>query len=240
MQRELKSLWRSLRLSKSVRCVVVTGAGDRAFCTGIDRGDIGQVDEIGDRASGYGSTRIHFDDPGHNVGPKSCDLWVPVIAAVNGIACGGAFYILGEVEFAIASETATFFDPHVSWGLTAGFEPIHLLQKVPFQEAMRIALMGSHERVSAKRALAAGLVSEVVPADELRDRAAWIADAIASAPQLPVQATVRAMWAARELPRTQALAAASSYVAIGNDRSAMLEAQAEFKAGKRIEWRLRD
>ena len=49
--------------------------------------------------SGRASTPFMFDDPGENLGPKSNDLWKPVIAAVNGIACGGAFYMLGEVDF---------------------------------------------------------------------------------------------------------------------------------------------
>ena len=53
-----------------------------------------------------------YDDPGRDVGPKQRDCWKPVIAAVQGMACGGAFYLLGEVEFIIAAEEATFFDPH--------------------------------------------------------------------------------------------------------------------------------
>ena len=59
-----------------------------------------------------------YDDPGRDVGPKTCDLWKPVIAAVHGMACGGAFYLLGEVEFIIAADNAVFFDPHVTYGMT--------------------------------------------------------------------------------------------------------------------------
>ena len=111
-----------------------------------------------------------FDDPGDEIGPKSCDLWKPVIAAVNGIACGGAFYMLGEVEFIIAADHATFFDPHVTYGMTPVFEPIHVMQKMPFHEIMRISLLGNHERMSAQRAYQIGLVSEVVAADARRAR----------------------------------------------------------------------
>ena len=105
-----------------------------------------------------------FNDPGDNIGPKSCDLWKPVIAAVNGMACGGAFYMLGETEFIIAAEHATFFDPHVTYGMVAAFEPIHMLQKLPFGEIMRISLLGNYERMSAARAHQIGMVCEVVPA----------------------------------------------------------------------------
>ena len=141
MQRELHALWRGLRRHDDVRCVVLTGAGEKAFCTGIDRME--QMGDEGDDTTdpdvvGSGSTPFMFNDPGDNIGPKSSDLWKPVIAAVNGIACGGAFYMLGEVEFIIAAEHATFFDPHVTYGMTAAFEPIQMLSKMPFQEIMRM------------------------------------------------------------------------------------------------------
>ena len=54
---------------------------------------------------------------------KSNDLWKPVVAAVNGMACGGAFYLLGEVDIVIAAEHATFFDPHVTFGMTSAYQP---------------------------------------------------------------------------------------------------------------------
>ena len=160
MQAELKDLWRSLRHHDAVRCVVLTGSGEKAFCTGIDReeamGAWEAPDDIGTTSAipggGSSETPFHFDDPGENIGPKTNDLWKPVIAAVNGMACGGAFYMLGEVEFIIASEHATFFDPHTTFGMTACFESMHMLQKMPFHEIMRLALLGSSERMSAERA----------------------------------------------------------------------------------------
>jgi enoyl-CoA hydratase/carnithine racemase len=223
-----------------VRVVVLTGAGDQAFCTGIDR-----TETMGDGASSDGrivgsrSTPFHFDDPGRNIGPKSCDLWKPVIAAVNGMACGGAFYMLGEVEFLIAADHATFFDPHVTYGMTAAFEPLHLLQKMPFGEIMRLSLLGGHERLSAERAHQIGLVSEVVPAAELRDAAARAATAIASAPPLAVQGTVRAIWSGLEHTRSQALASAYAYVGLGTDAESIRQGQQAFASGARPRWRLR-
>ncbi|HLW17684.1 MAG TPA: hypothetical protein VKV69_10045, partial [Actinomycetota bacterium] len=77
----------------------------KAFCTGIDR-----TETMGDEfppASGKtvgspSATPFMFDDPGKNIGPRSNDFWKPVIAAVHGMACGGASYILGEVDIIIA------------------------------------------------------------------------------------------------------------------------------------------
>ena len=176
MQRELRDLWRWLRRHDDVRVIVLTGAGDKAFCTGIDRsealadgprpGRSAGSPAIGDDAItiGSGTTPFMFDDPGDNLGPKSNDLWKPVIAAVNGIACGGAFYMLGEVDFMIAADTATFFDPHLTFNMAASFEPLQMTGRMPFGDLVRLTLLGSEERMSADRALQIGLVTEVVPA----------------------------------------------------------------------------
>jgi enoyl-CoA hydratase/carnithine racemase len=242
MQRELHDLWRGLRRYDPVRCIVLTGAGDTAFCTGIDRLEQmgGDVDESTDpEVVGSGSTPFMFNDPGDNIGPKSCDLWKPVIAAVNGMACGGAFYMLGEVEFIIAAEHATFFDPHVTYGMAAAFEPMHMSGVMPFGEIMRLTLLGNYERLSAQRAYEIGLVSEVVPKEQLHDAAAWAANAVASQPQLAIQGTVRAIWAARELGQRQAVRLGYAYVGLGTDQSSIAEGQKVFESGKRLDWKLR-
>ena len=243
MQQELRDTWRSLRRNVEVRCVVLSGAGDKAFCSGIDRvetmADYGKPQAAKQKTVGSGSTPFMFDDPGANVGPKSNDLWKPVIAAVNGIACGGAFYMLGEVEFIIAAETATFFDPHVTYGMTAAFEPIHMLQKMPFHEIMRMSLLGNNERLSAKRAYEVGLVSEVVSAAKLHEAAEWAAKAIASAPPLAIQGTLRAIWAAKELTRSQALSLGYAFIGLGTNRESIQEGQKVFASKDRPKWRLR-
>jgi enoyl-CoA hydratase/carnithine racemase len=239
MQHELRDMWRGLRGNDDVRCIVLTGAGEKAFCTGIDRTETMGGDRPDELELGSGSTPFMFDDPGKNIGPKSNDLWKPVIAAVNGMACGGAFYMLGEVEFIIAAEHATFFDPHVTYGMTAAFEPIHMLQKMPFPEIMRLSLLGNHERMSAKRAFEIGMVSEVVAATDLHDAAAWAAEAIASAPPLAIQGTLRAIWMGLEQTRLQALDQAYGYIAMGTNQESIAQGQEFFASGKRIEWRLR-
>lgn len=239
MQEELHWLWRHLREQDAVRCIVLTGAGEKAFCTGIDRDEVLGEQRSGEVRVGATSSPFMFDDPAAYIGPKTCDLWKPVIAAVNGMACGGAFYLLGEVEFLIAAEHATFFDPHVSYGMAAVFEPMHMLQKMPFHEIMRLSLLGNHERMSARRAYEIGLVSEVVPLPELRAAAGWAAKAIASAPARAVQATVRALWTARELSRSQALAMGFAFIGLGTDREALAAGQAAFRSGQRLQWKLR-
>src|SRR4051812_45833977 len=216
MQRELHALWRGLRRHDDVRCVVLTGAGEKAFCTGIDRME--QMGDEGDDSTdpdvvGSGRTPFMFNDPGDNIGPKSNDLWKPVVAAVNGIACGGAFYMLGEADILVAAEDATFFDPHVTYGMPASYESMLMVGRMPLGEVLRMQLLGAAERTSAQRADQVGLVSEVAPAAELMGAAAGVAQAIAASPPLAVQATLRATWAAAELSRSQALSLGYAYVA---------------------------
>lgn len=243
MQRELRTLWRALRRHDPVRCIVLTGAGEKAFCTGIDRmeqmGGAGDETTDHDVVGGGGVTPFMFNDPGDNIGPKSCDLWKPVIAAVNGMACGGAFYMLGEVEFIVAADTATFFDPHVTYGMTAAFEPIHMAGITPFAEIMRLSLLGNYERMSAQRAHQVGMVSEVVPAAELGGRARELAAIIASQPRLAIEGTVRAIWSTRSMPQREAVRLGYAYVAMGTNQESIAEGQQAFESGRRIEWRLR-
>jgi enoyl-CoA hydratase/carnithine racemase len=257
MQRELRALWRWLRWHDDVRVVVLTGAGDTAFCSGIDRmeamaearGEIRSAHPPDERGPEVGedkevhigsvSTPFMFDDPGANLGPKSNDLWKPVIAAVNGIACGGAFYMLGEVDFIIAAEHATFFDPHLTFSMAAVCEPLQMTGRMPFGDLVRLTLLGSEERMSAQRALQIGLVTELVPLDELRERVGWAASVIARSHPLAVQGTLRALWAGRELSRSQALGLAWAFLGLGNEPSALAEGQERFASRARVEWRLR-
>jgi enoyl-CoA hydratase/carnithine racemase len=243
MQIELRDLWVSLRTDDDVRVVVLTGAGDKAFCTGIDRTESIEEGYLGRTKARVGrpgrvSGPFQYNDPGSDLNPKSNDLWKPVVAAVNGMACGGALYMLGEADIIIAAEHATFFDPHVSYGMVAGFESTHLLQKLPLGETLRVALMGAHERMSAARAYQLGLASEVVPGEELMERALWVADAIAASPVLAVQGTLRAIWMANELSRRAALAQVSSLVTLGTQFENIEAGHSTFK-GERPQWRLR-
>jgi enoyl-CoA hydratase/carnithine racemase len=99
----------------------------------------------------------------------------------------------------------------------AAFEPINLLHKMPFQEVMRLALLGAYERMSAERAREVGLVSEVVPSAELAERTWWAAQVIADQPALAVGGTVRALWTGLELSRRQALDHAYLFTHVGTD-----------------------
>ncbi|MCX4609784.1 enoyl-CoA hydratase/isomerase family protein [Streptomyces mirabilis] len=203
---ELSAAWRALRFDDSVRAVVLTGAGERAFSTGLDR-----ATETPQPTSPY-----MVDDPLLRIGPKANDLWKPVVAAVSGMACGGAFYLLGEAEFVVADETATFFDPHTTYGMVSAYESVYAAHRMPYGEAARMALMGNAERMSARRAYDIGWVSELTPPGGALEAAVRCATVIAGYPSEGVQGTVRALWAAHEAARAHAFAQAPHLIALGN------------------------
>ncbi|MGW5849180.1 enoyl-CoA hydratase/isomerase family protein [Streptomyces sp. NPDC055254] len=203
---ELGEVWREFRFAPEVRAVVLTGAGTAAFCTGIDR-DV-QVPQPGSPYS--------VDDPLVAIGPKASDLWKPVVAAVNGMACGGAFYLLGEADFLIAADTATFFDPHTTYGMVSAYEAVYMAQRMPFGEVARMSLMGTAERLSARRAYEIGLVSELTAPGDLLPAALRAARTLAGFPTGAVQGTVRALWSAKQAALQQALAQAPALITLGN------------------------
>lgn len=239
MRDELRGLWRALRSDDDVRCVVLTAAGDRAFCVGIDR-NAEDTYVVFERDTFYGTSNNYmYDDPGEDLGPKANDLWKPVICAVNGMACGGAFYMLAECDIIIAAEHATFFDPHVTYGQAAVYEPMKLLQYISLGNVLRLSLLGARERISAQTALQIGLVTEVVPAEDLLDQAAWLAESVASLPPNVSAGTLRAVWAANDLGPLGARSMAPSILSTATDKEIMRAGNEAFENQPRITPRIR-
>ena len=213
MEREFRQLWDDVKADDAIRAVVLAAAGDRAFCTGVD------VSERLDSDSPFidrDQPWAEHEDPGRNLSPRRNEVWKPVIAAVHGMCAGGAFYWIADCDIVICSPDATFFDPHVTYGLVAALEPIALTYRMFFADVMRMALLGGHERITAERALTAGLVTEIVERDALLARAQEIARVIASQPAAAVQGTVKAIWQSLDVTRSQALATALMYTQVGN------------------------
>lgn len=223
---EFRHVWTAVRRDDDVRAVVLQAAGDRAFCSGVD------VEDGVDTTANLWSQ----DDPGRSLGPKQNRVWKPVVAALHGIVAGGAFYWVNESDIVICSDDATFFDPHVSYGMTAALEPIGLARRIPLGEALRVALLGLDERMSAARALQIGLVSEVVGRDELRPRAQQIAATIAAKPPAAVQGTVKAIWESLDMTRSGALQVGLDYALLGNPVG---QAEVDRASFAKPQWRLR-
>lgn len=212
MTEEMVEVWRIVRTTDDIHVAVIQANGDRAFCTGIDI--------KGGKWWGDDNIWTH-EDPGVYLGPRSNKVWKPVVCAIQGMCAGGGQYFVNECDIVICSDTAVFFDPHANGGIVSAIEPIGMLQRgVPLGDVLRWALMGTEERITAATALRLGLVSEVVPFDGLRARAADIAAQIAERNPIAIQGTVRAIWEATEMSPHIAKQNGIAYTHIGNPTAA--------------------
>jgi crotonobetainyl-CoA hydratase len=169
----LSEIWRRLENEADIRAIVLTGAGDRAFCVGADMKNVGKSGLeywAGGNPDGFGGISLRTT------------LDIPVIARVNGHALGGGFEMVLGCDIIIAAEEATFGLPEPRVGRLPLDGGMVLLQRqIPHHLAMGILLTG--RRLRAAEALAIGLVNEVVPRSGLDDAVErWVAEILACAP----------------------------------------------------------
>ena len=170
---ELQSIWTRIENDPEVRVVVLTGAGDRAFCTGADMKNpsvTGLEYWAASPVGGFGGIALRET------------LNVPVIARVNGFALGGGFEMVLGCDIVVACDEASFGLPEALVGRMPLEGGMTLLQRqVPFRKAMGMLFTG--KRVKAAEALEMGLINEVVPRAELDAAIArWVGDILACAP----------------------------------------------------------
>ena len=197
MVTELRAAYDAAENDDDVWLLIITGTG-RAFCTGADVKEIqddGKV--IYERP--YLSTYDQWEAPQEGT-PPFRRMAKPVVVAVNGICCGAGLDWVTTGDIVIASDQSSFFDPHVSIGLVAAREMVRLARVLPRTVALRMALMGKHERMSPQRAYELGMITEVVPHDQLMDRAHQIADIVNSNAPLAVRGTRLAIHKTLDLP----------------------------------------
>lgn len=165
------------------RCLVITGAGDRAFVAGAD---IARMSTMTRREAAAFSTR------GNAVFRRIEKLPVPTVAAVNGYALGGGCELALACDIRLAAEGAVFGQPEVGLGITAGFGGTQRLARV-VGLARAKELLFTGRTVAAAEALQIGLVTAVLPADRLLAEARHLAGRIAANPPLAVRATKAAV-----------------------------------------------
>jgi enoyl-CoA hydratase len=195
---EVEAAWRELDADPKVRVIVNTGEGD-VFQTGLDVVQLSRDPEALRKQSGR-TRRAELRLTGWQNGVSK-----PIITAVNGVCAGGGLHFVADADIVIASSNASFLDTHVSVGQVAAYELIGLARRMPFEAVLRMALVGRHERMSAERALALGMISQVVdPPERLREEAQTLAEKIARNSPAAMAATKRALWGALEQGLTDA------------------------------------
>jgi enoyl-CoA hydratase/carnithine racemase len=194
---DLLTTWTSLKADGSVRAIVITGAGERAFCTGMD------LKAFAERGGPRPAKSDVHDEL--RLTPLNCDVWLPTIVAVNGVCTGAGFHFIADADVVISSTSASFLDTHVSVGQVTAIEPITLLPRIGLGNALRLAVLGRHLRVNAEEALRISLVDEIVEPARLLDRAIEIAEQAASGSPAAIEASKRAIRGALERPMAEAL-----------------------------------
>ncbi|MGB7190398.1 MAG: enoyl-CoA hydratase-related protein, partial [Acidobacteriaceae bacterium] len=180
----------------SVRAIILTGAGEKAFAAGADIQELAALSAVDGQALAQRGQRIFG---------KLEALGKPVIAAVNGFALGGGCELALAASIRIASENARLGQPEVKLGLIPGYGGSQRLPRLVGKgAALKLLLTG--EMISAAEALRIGLVEEVVPPAELLPRARALASAIAAVAPMAVRQCLAAVRDGYDLPLDQALA----------------------------------
>lgn len=166
---QIAQVLREVRHDPSIRVLIVTGAGDRAFVAGAD---------IAAMAKMSATEGLEFSRLGHRVMQTFEDLPIPVIAAVNGFALGGGLELAMACDLIIASEKARFGQPEINLALIPGFGGT---QRLPHRigQAKARELIMTGDMIDAKTALALGLVVQVVAPEQLMDAARKLAEKLA-------------------------------------------------------------
>lgn len=179
---ELESAVDSIDL-ETVRCLVITGAGQKSFVAGADIGEMSTLTKAEGEA---------FGKKGNDVFRKIEALPIPVIAAVNGFALGGGCELSMSCDIRLASENAVFGQPETGLGITPGFGGTQRLARlIPVGKAKEMLYAGT--KIKAPEALALGLVNAVYPSEELLPAAEKLAGRIASNAPIAVRATKKAV-----------------------------------------------
>jgi enoyl-CoA hydratase/carnithine racemase len=184
MLADLGALFDAAQLDGDVRAVVMTGEG-KAFCAGADASSLkASAERTLEERLAY---RPRFT-------PRHCELYKPTICAVNGICAGAGLHFVADCDIVIAASNASFTDTHVNVGQVTALEPIGLARRMPLGSVLRMVVLGRDERIKAGEALRLNMVSEVVEADKLKERAMELARIAANVSPAAVQASLKAIW----------------------------------------------
>ena len=168
----LGDIFLNFRDDPKLRVAIITGAGDKFFSAGWDLKAVNEGEQA-DADYGVGGFGGLQELP---------DMNKPIIAAVNGIACGGGLEIMISTDIIIAADHATFALPEINVGVIADAATIKLRRRIPYHVAIEFLMTGRW--MDTKEAKHWGLINEVVPANDLMNRAKEIATKIAKGPNL--------------------------------------------------------
>jgi enoyl-CoA hydratase len=193
---ELGDALDSLRSDDQVRGVILTGAGEKAFVAGADIGELAKMDAL---------SGVQVSRKGQGVFRSIEGFPKPVLAAVGGYALGGGCELALACHLRIASENANFGLPEVGLGLMPGYGgTVRLARLIGLGRALELTLTG--EMIDAGKALEVGLVSSVVPREELMGRAKALMRKVTKNGPLAVRMALESVYRALDTSIAEALA----------------------------------
>ena len=181
LSREMGKVFAEFRDDPELRVAILTGAGEKFFSAGWDLNSVAEGEEyLGDYGEG-----------GFGGFPEMTNLLKPVICAVNGLCCGGRLRDAVALDFIVAAEHAQFMLPEARIGIAPDVGTFMLPKLVPRQKAFEILMTG--RRQSAQDLADLGIVNEVVPAEQLMERARALAEDLCRAAPLSLAAIKEAV-----------------------------------------------
>jgi enoyl-CoA hydratase len=197
--------WTQVRDDGQVRAAVVTGAGDKAFCSGADLGRFIPLMSGARPPEDEWDRRVLADREMLGTGLlRTFDVVKPVIAAINGHAIAGGMELAQGTDLRVASDTAKLGVQEVKWAIfPGGGSTVRLPRQVPYARAMELLLTG--DLITAGEALQMGFLNRVVPQDEVLPTALDLAERIAANGPIAVQAIRRSARACLGRPEADAM-----------------------------------
>ncbi len=233
MSAQLNEAWRRLAEDDDLWVAIITGAGDRAFCSGRDL-----------NAGGPGSPEYHHDMAAHGEHVRTAErdyapdlIWKPVIAAINGWCLAGGFALALSCDFRLMAETARIGSMAVKRNRVGLQQTARLTRYVPFAKALELLMLGDH--IAAAEAEQIGLVNKVVPQAELLPLAFDWAERLLKNGPLAVRASKEVAYRALEASWAEAQDLEASWHDRLLETEDGLEASRAFKEKRDPVWRAR-
>ncbi|MCK5626193.1 enoyl-CoA hydratase/isomerase family protein [Candidatus Bathyarchaeota archaeon] len=187
---ELSEVLDTIDQDAGIRCVIITGEGDRAFSAGADIMAFPKATPV---------TATEFSRIGQKLFSKIEALSKPVIAAINGYALGGGLELALACDFRIASEHAELGSPEINLGIIPGWGATQrLVRIIGLPSAKRLVMLG--DRVKADEALKMGLVDKVVQYDQLKDETRKLSQRICDGPPIALKYAKQAINFGSQVP----------------------------------------
>ncbi len=194
--KELDVLISKIELDSSIKSLIITGVGDKAFAAGADIVELNKCDERSGK---------QFSELGSKVMLKIEQLRIPVIAAVNGFALGGGCELAMSCHIRFASEKAKFGQPEVNLGIIPGYGGTQRLSRI-VGKSKALELIISANIIDANEAYRIGLVNQIFSSEELMDKTIEFVKLVLSKGQLAVSAAIEVMNISENLSLMEGLA----------------------------------